>query len=92
MSQEKEIKSPISQEVIFESKLEKLFEAEGIKTAFIFYISKEEEENAKKEEGVNYCAFDSGMCGHELLRLAEIIEDMGERRLEENPHEQGGDY
>ena len=75
------IKSPISKEFIFQTKLKRLFEAEQVVGAFIFYIPK----------AGDVRVFDVGLCGHQLKTLSEMLEEESERRITEDEHEHDRD-
>ena len=68
-------KSPLTKhelkQILFENKLKELFAKEKAEGAFIFYIP------AKGD--VNVLQF--GLCGHQILHLAEQLREDGEARL-----------
>ena len=63
--------SPISKEIVFENTLLEFFNKEKVAGAFVFYIPKEGDVKQ----------FDRGLCGHQLLTLAEHIKEATEERL-----------
>lgn len=67
----KNIKSPLSKEISFETKVKRLFEDAKVEGAFVFYIPKEGD----------VCVMDVGLCGYELISLGESMIIRGEERL-----------
>lgn len=67
-------KEDISQ-IIFDNKIKKLFGSEELLALHIFYVPKNEKWD------VHFSSM--GMCGHDLLRLAEDIKEHAEGILKE---------
>lgn len=74
--------SPFSKEVIFGEKLKQLFIEEKVEGCFVFYIP---------EKGDIHIS-DYGLCGHQLKKLSETIQEIAEQRLLEDPHEESTNY
>lgn len=72
------MKSPISKQMIFETKLKHLFEDAKVDGAFVFYIPK---------DGEDVYQFDIGLCSHQLLTLGEEVCELAEKRIKEDEHE-----
>jgi hypothetical protein len=75
----KEVISPMSKSIVLTEKIKDLFNEAKVVKAFVFFIPSEDEGEVN--------LFDNGMCGHELIRLADHLKAEAKERLEEDPHE-----
>ena len=75
----KEVISPMSKNIVLGEKIKNLLSEAKVLKAFVFFIPNDNERELN--------IFDNGMCGHELLRLADWIKETAEERLEEDPHD-----
>ena len=73
-----EIKSSLSKEIVLEQNIKRLLDTKDIEGAFVFYIPKVGD----------VVAMDFGLCGHQLLKLSDMIKEKAEEDLEkEEEHE-----
>lgn len=77
----KEIKSPLSAEISFQSKIMKICKEEDADGILVF---------ALPGGSQDIWCFDAGLCGHQLLKVADMIREEGNRRIEsgEDDHEE----